>query len=260
MRESGRILIADDEESFLKSTAHLLREEGYHCDCAADANAAEEMLRANSYDLLIADIKMPGNADLEFIRALPAIADGLPVILVTAYPALGTAIESIQLPVVSYMVKPFEFDELVKWVWIGMGLSSTFATVDAFRKRLEKWNEDLVKLAELARRPRASAASVSISTFLDLTLNNIIGALSDLKNVTEAVAVRQGEPAVCHLLNCPRPAALVKGLREAVAVLEKSRRSFKSKELAQLRLKLTALADGANEIWGPAQAGGSSGP
>jgi DNA-binding response OmpR family regulator len=49
----GRILITDDEETFLNSTADLLRREGYECDCASDAETAIGMLKTSRYDLLI---------------------------------------------------------------------------------------------------------------------------------------------------------------------------------------------------------------
>src|SRR4030042_6214874 len=99
MGDLRRILIADDEETFRNSLADLLRQAGYQCDCAPDAIVAAELLHSAEYDLLIADIKMQGNFELEFIRALPQIAEGMPVILVTGYPSLRSAIESIQLPV-----------------------------------------------------------------------------------------------------------------------------------------------------------------
>ena len=241
MSESGRLLIADDDETFLLSTADLLRREKYHCDCAADADAATDLLRTNHYDLLISDIKMPGNGKLEFVRSLPHAARGLPVILVTGYPSLDTAIESIQLPVVSYMVKPLDFEELLERVRTGMQFSGTYEAVHAGRTRLQEWNRDLANLQQLLRIPRGDAAPLSTSTFLDLTMRNVVGALSDLKNLTEGIAMRQGEPAACHLLNCPRPAALVEGLKEAISALEKTKRAFKSKELGELRHKLEGL-------------------
>ncbi len=148
MVEPRRILIADDEETFLYSTADILRREGYDCSCASDARAATEMLRMESYDLLIADIKMQGNADLEFIKALPQIADGMPVILVTGYPSLNSAIESIQLPVVAYLVKPVELKELlvrVKDVITGKGLFKT----RRLEKALQKIANDLEEVGAL---------------------------------------------------------------------------------------------------------------
>ncbi len=116
MAELGPILIADDEKSFLRSTADLLRREGYECDCAPDGRKAAAMLEKGSYVLLIADIKMPGNSDLEFVNKVPRIIENLPVILVTGYPSLNSAIQSIQLPVVAYLIKPFAFSDLLAQV------------------------------------------------------------------------------------------------------------------------------------------------
>lgn len=164
MVEPRRILIADDEESFLYSTADILRMEGYDCSCASDARSATAMLRKDSYDLLIADIKMQGNADLEFIKALPQIAEGMPVILVTGYPSLNSAIESIQLPVVAYLVKPFELNELlvrVKDVITGKGLFKT--------RRLEKALQKIVNdLEEVGLLVGPNASSTSLNTLSGL--------------------------------------------------------------------------------------------
>ena len=113
MAKLGRILIVDVEETFLHSTADLLRKEGYECDCVLDAKTAVEILRKTRYDLLIAVIKIPGNSDLEVIKELPQIAAGLPVILVTDNPPLNSAIQSIQPLVVAYLLKPFELNDLL---------------------------------------------------------------------------------------------------------------------------------------------------
>ena len=117
----ARILIVDDEESFLYSTADVLRREGYDCVCASEGTTARNLLAAENVDLVIADIMMEGNAQLEFIKDLPRIADGVPVILVTGYPSLDTAIEAIPLPVVAYLIKPFELDELLDKVRTAVG-------------------------------------------------------------------------------------------------------------------------------------------
>ena len=113
MADLGRILLADDEETFLYSTCELLRRSGYRCDRASNAKIAAAMLREQKYDLLIADIKMPGNAELELIRDLPKFAGGLAVILVTGYPPIYSAAVERQLPVRAYLIKPFDFSELL---------------------------------------------------------------------------------------------------------------------------------------------------
>ncbi len=164
MVESKRILIADDEESFLYSTADILRREGYECGCATDARTATDMLGRENYDLLIADIKMPGNSDLEFISALPKIAEGMPVILVTGYPSLNSAIESVQLPVVAYLVKPFELNELlvrVKDVITDNGLFKT--------RRLEKTLQKIANnLEEVGILTGTNTSTTGLNTVNDL--------------------------------------------------------------------------------------------
>jgi len=73
MAELGRILIADDEETFLFSTADLLREEGYECECASDSKTVIEMVKASRYDVLITDINMPGNSELELLKDISKV-------------------------------------------------------------------------------------------------------------------------------------------------------------------------------------------
>ncbi|MCK5526444.1 MAG: response regulator [Candidatus Latescibacteria bacterium] len=243
MAELGRILIADDEETFLYSTADLLRKEGYQCDCAPDAVAAAERLRADEYDLLIADIKMPGNAELEFVRDVPQMAEGLPVILVTGYPSLGSAIESIQLPVAAYMVKPVEFDELLTQAQSAIEKFRVYHAVSAAQHRLRNYLEDLTDIEEaLKTAPDSQSSSAPVDAFLELTFQNIVGSISDMKHLTQSIATHNHEgQEVCHLLQCPRLSELSDALSETVGVLEKTRHAFKSKDLGALRKKLEGI-------------------
>jgi ActR/RegA family two-component response regulator len=242
MGDLGRILIADDEETFRNSIADLLREAGYQCDCASDAIVAAELLRSAEYHLLIADIKMQGNFELEFIRELPQIAEGMPVILVTGYPSLRSAIESIQLPVAAYLVKPFDFDELLVQVQISVKNCQFCKVVRDHRERLVSWSEDLKGIEEEQNiMPRGGFPS-PIDDFLTLTFQNIAGALSDLKHLTESFSIgSSSQQEVCHLLNCPRLNTLNKTLMETIEILEKTKSAFKSKELGNLRRKLEEL-------------------
>lgn len=121
MSDIGRILIADDEDTFLRATADLLRRIGYECNCASDAKTVAEMLRSAKYDLLITDINMPGNKDLELIKDLQNYAKEIPVILMTGEPSLLPTIQSVKPPVVACLIKPFDFDELLEHVKVLIG-------------------------------------------------------------------------------------------------------------------------------------------
>ena len=239
----GRILVADDEETFLQSTADLLRREGYVCDTVTDASAAAEMLRQHEYDLLIADIKMPGNPNLELIRQLPDVAGGLPAILVTGYPSVESAVHSLQLPVAAYLVKPVDFPELLGHVRVAVARYRLFTTLRRVRGRLKHWQDDLNSTEEMMRQTPGSASPVPIDVFLDLTLGNIVASLSDLRGLIEGLQNKTDGPQACHLLDCPRPAVFIKALREVIDVLRKTKSAFKSKELGELREKLEKLVD-----------------
>ena len=245
MSDVGRVLIADDDEKVLQTTADLLARHGFECSCAPDAATATEMLASDDYDVLISDINMPGNHGLEFVREIPSLAKGLPVILMTGYPSMETAIQSVELPVVAYLVKPPKSRELLARDRSSVESYRTYRAVHTMQERVREWEEDLARIQACVSASAPDASSVSISTFLDLTLRNIVGSLSDLRGLTEVIAQQEGSKAACHLLGCPRPAALLDGLKEAIGVLEKTKSSFKSKELGGLRRKLESLAEEA---------------
>jgi DNA-binding NtrC family response regulator len=113
MARNARILLADNEADFLRFTATLLEKEGYACDCATDGASAVELMRTRRYDAVISDIRMPGNPDLRVVREASELQDGVPVILVTAYPSVGTAKMAVELPVAAYVEKPVEFQDLL---------------------------------------------------------------------------------------------------------------------------------------------------
>src|SRR5258705_4617016 len=143
MTKQGRILIVDDEETFSHAIIELLRREGYACDGANDAAKALQLLQCETYDLVIADINMPGNVDLEFVHLLSERTPGLPVILVTGHPTLPSAIQSIRLPVVAYLLKPFGFADLLGYVRNGLTQSRAYKMVDSMDKQVQAWRQDL---------------------------------------------------------------------------------------------------------------------
>lgn len=241
MADLGRILIADDEETFLFSTADLLRKERYECDCVTDAFLAAEKLKISEYSLLIADIKMDGNGKLELIRNLPTMLDYIPVILVTGYPSLKSAIESIHLPVEAYLVKPIDFYELLAQVRNSVKRYQFFKTVRNLQKRLRQWSEELRALEPVEDTLNYGGTSASLEAFVSLTLQNILGSISDLTHLKKYFSFESPEQGVCHLLNCPRITAVKEALTEAIAILEKTKRAFKSKELGHLRRMLEGL-------------------
>jgi DNA-binding NarL/FixJ family response regulator len=114
--DAGLILLADDDPLLLKATASVLRHYGFEVHCVETGTAATEAMDVEDYDLLLADINMPGNRQLELVRARANAVGGArlpPIILITAEPSVGTAIEAVRSSVIDYIVKPFYPDDLV---------------------------------------------------------------------------------------------------------------------------------------------------
>ena len=241
MSITGQILIADDNETFLRSTAELFSREGYECDISPDAETAIGMLKTSRYDILIADIHMPGNSELELVKELTKIAEGMPVILVTGNPSLETATQSIQLPVAAYMDKPVEFETLLMQVKNSINKYRTYCSFQSTSHRLQEWQKDLESIKELVSSASETPTSVPINTFFKLTFRNIADSLLDLEHLIEGLNTNRGEQYVCNLLDCPSITKLKNGLTESVEVLRKTKESFKSKDLGKLREKLDTI-------------------
>lgn len=181
LTSKGRILIADDEQTFVEALADLLRREGYECLTVRDglAAAAELNTTTTPYDLLIADIRMPGNVELELIRHLREIAEGLPVILVTAYPDAPTALKSAELPVLAYLTKPVNFPELLKLVRCGIEHSAVFRANRQIAQRLAAWGGDVKMIEQLLAKGVAGNQFGPVG-FIYLSARNLLGCLAEL--------------------------------------------------------------------------------
>jgi YesN/AraC family two-component response regulator len=231
----GKILIADDDEAFRTATKVFLRRQGFDCESAKDGSSAIELLRNTQFDLLISDINMPGNVSLELIEKLPEIAAALPVILLTGHPSVQSAARSVRLQIVAYLVKPCDANELLSLAEQAIANYRAFRAVSSNRLKLETWARDLRQIEEVIQKTPASASNATTEAYLNLTLSNILSLLLDLKRFTEALAY---QPRQKELLG---QVTLHRALMETIEVLEKTKQSFKSKELGELRRKLESI-------------------
>jgi excisionase family DNA binding protein len=116
-----RVLVADDEESIRELLARTLALAEYDVETVGDARAALDRLRMADYDLLIADLRMPGMDGLLLIREARRMHPTLPVIIITGYSSEASAIEAVNLGVVGYLVKPFRVPQVLSAVARALG-------------------------------------------------------------------------------------------------------------------------------------------
>jgi len=117
----ARILIADDEPLFLKTTGELLTKAGYECRCVADAPAALQLLAREHVDLILSDLNMPGNLGLELLHEGRSKWPEVPLIVITGVPSLPTAVESLRLGIADYLLKPVSYRDLLSAVRRALG-------------------------------------------------------------------------------------------------------------------------------------------
>lgn len=111
--ERPRILVVDDEASIRELLSKTLALAEYEVDTAQDGRAAVERLRLGHYDLLIADLKMPGLDGLSLIREAKRLNVELPVIIITGFSTESSAIEAVNLGVAGYLTKPFRVPQVL---------------------------------------------------------------------------------------------------------------------------------------------------
>lgn len=244
MTTRGTILLADDEATFAESTSELLRREGFQCETVADGAAALERAATGRFDLLISDLEMPGNANLELVRRIAELHGGLPIIILTGFPSVRSAIASIDLPVAAYLVKPVPFADLVVRVERAVTRFRSYRVLETAEQRLKAWRQEFEQVAAISQPDRALPAP-AVDVFLALTLRNVMGSLTDLEQLSKALSGGAAADArhPCQLLNCPRGAQLLAAIKETVTILEETKASFKSKDLGDLRHRLELLID-----------------
>jgi len=235
----GRILLADDEATFLSSTADLLRREGYECVTVPDGAQALEQAQQGTFDLLITDLEMPGNSDLALVRTIAESSGGLPVIILTGYPSVRSAIACVELPVAAYLVKPVVFPELLARVETAVQRFRSYRALESAERRLNDWRQEFENVAKI--KGGGAVPAPAIDVFLSLTLRNVMGSLTDLDQLGRALSGRSVAEHPCQLMNCPRGAQLQEAVKEAIEVLEQTKSAFKSKQLGELRHKLELL-------------------
>jgi two-component system NtrC family response regulator len=116
LAERYRILVIDDDEGIREVFSTILRQRGYEVDTAQNATEAIDKSRSNLYHLTLVDIRLP---DMEGTKLLEQLADTTPKmkkIIVTGYPSLNNAVESVNRGADGYIQKPVDTATLISMV------------------------------------------------------------------------------------------------------------------------------------------------
>ncbi len=109
----ARIVVVDDEAAQRDILGGFLRKQGYEVRDAASAPAALALLRGETVDLLLTDVKMPGMSGLDLLREARALNPELPVVVLTAYGSIEDAVAAMRDGAVDYLTKPVDLDAVL---------------------------------------------------------------------------------------------------------------------------------------------------
>ena len=113
LARSGRILVVDDEVNARTALAELLRDSGFEVEMAADAFKALGKLEAFDPHVVVTDLKMPGMDGIELVGKLRASENAIPVVVMTAFGDVSSAVDAMRAGAADYLTKPINFDELL---------------------------------------------------------------------------------------------------------------------------------------------------
>jgi len=124
----SRILIVEDESIIRSALRRLLEKNGYKVSDAGSVAEACETYSLDSFDLIITDLRLPGAPGTDLI----GLAGSVPVLIMTSYASLRSAVDAMKLGAVDYIAKPFDHEEMLQTV------AATLARPDASRTEEEK--------------------------------------------------------------------------------------------------------------------------
>ena len=107
-----RVLVVDDEQLILKIISDILTKEGYEVVVANNCEKAAEYLRSSNFDVVLSDIKMPIKSGIDLLEEIKKKDPNIPVILMTGFASLETAVEAVQNGAFDYLIKPLDYGKL----------------------------------------------------------------------------------------------------------------------------------------------------
>ena len=131
------ILVVDDESVIREGLARILEGDDFTVDAAKNGHAAIELLQQKEYDLIITDLKMPGMSGFEVLNAVKILQPDTPVIMITGFATVETAVEAMKSGTVDYIVKPFTPDQIREKVHLALEQKKTSAEEIYIKKEMD---------------------------------------------------------------------------------------------------------------------------
>lgn len=135
MSKRIRILIVDDEESFVRSLSFALRTEGMDVTGVHSGEDAFLAVRKQQFDIILLDLRLPGADGMEVLGSIQKLDVSIPVIMISAHGDTRAAVQAVKNGAADYLSKPFELDELIHTIKTTLDQSQVALELDYHRRR-----------------------------------------------------------------------------------------------------------------------------
>ena len=112
-QDTYNLLVVDDEEVIREGMSRILEAEGYHITTSASGRTAIEKIQERDFDVVITDLKMPGMDGIEVLKTIKILQPEVPVIIITGYSTVDTAVDAMKNGAFDYIAKPFTSDLII---------------------------------------------------------------------------------------------------------------------------------------------------
>lgn len=256
-------LIVDDDAAARKTFGNILKAKGYGVDEAASGKEAISKARANFFNIVFIDIRLPDMSGLEVLKAMNEANEDTVAIMVTAYASMDSSIEAINKGAYSYIMKPIDMDQIM--LVIDKALEKQHLSMENKRllRELKELNE---KLKEMDNRKSAFVANVShefksplsvIKESMALVIDGVLGEIGPKqKEILESGKkhIERLIRLVMDLLDLSKiEAGKMEIRRERVGIAALTREVLKTYEKEVFNKKLTLKEEIPHDIgiiWG----------
>lgn len=243
MTTQGRVLLVEDEETLAATLSEMIRRRGYECEIAGSVDAGLARLQQGNFDTVVTDIHLPDGNNLEMLEAIQRIPGTPPVIITTGFPSLENALQAIERHAFAYRIKPFDFNEMLDLIEQAIGHGRLRSRVGQSAQRIADLAASLEKLRSGTARASRDGLDQSVIDYLLLLLGNNAETLSEAMDILHSMVGERASRPIRTLSQHPEAEMFKAAVAHTINVLESTRRSFKSRELAELRQQLeVALA------------------
>jgi two-component system OmpR family response regulator len=186
-----KILVIDDDAGICDLLETVLSKDGFEVKTLRDPTQAPNEIRGNGYHLCLLDLMMPRQDGIETLRAIRGEDTDLGVIVITGYPSLDSAVQSMQLDALDYLRKPFTVEELREVVARAMkkkGLSR--APEEQLHRVIGETIRNLRKEKGLTLKQMAKRTGLSVSLLSQIERAESSASISSLYKIAVALDTR----------------------------------------------------------------------